>query len=152
MGWQRLSHPILRFAIVGCLNTSIDLGLFLLLTHLFPGHTAPCNVVSYTAGLLNSFALNRFWTFGETARRGRTGRQFALFATFNLLGLFISTTMVVTLSWLVPVELAKMTSVPVVFAWGYWTNRRLVYAARPAGALLGVMARGLKCMQGNRVT
>lgn len=125
------SHSIFRFAVVGCLNTAIDIGLFLLLVRMFPGHTAVSNVISYSAGLLNSFILNKFWTFAETSRHGPAGRQFVLFVLFNLVGLAISTGLVVALTGVTGPALAKVLSVPIVFVWGYVTNRRLVYAARP---------------------
>jgi putative flippase GtrA len=58
---------LLKFGLVGLLNTGIDYGLFLLLAaagvpYLF------AHVCSYTAGLLNSFIWNKFWTFRATRR------------------------------------------------------------------------------------
>ncbi|MDQ7097163.1 GtrA family protein [Desulfosporosinus sp. PR] len=56
-----------RFCVVGGINTGIDFGVFALLfawgVPLLPAHT-----FSYCCGILNSFWLNRKWTFRKTAK------------------------------------------------------------------------------------
>jgi putative flippase GtrA len=60
----------LRFAVVGCANVMVSLGVFLLLLWVFetmppwrlpPAATA--NALSWVAGLANSFVWNSLWTF-----------------------------------------------------------------------------------------
>lgn len=54
----------LRFCVVGAINTGIDFTVFAILyawgVPLFPAHT-----LSYSCGIINSFLLNRKWTFKE---------------------------------------------------------------------------------------
>ncbi len=52
-----------KFLVVGAINFLVDFGIFKLLTVVFGMLTVPANVISYTAGVLNSFLLNRYWTF-----------------------------------------------------------------------------------------
>jgi len=119
-------QTVLRFGVVGVLNTALDFAVFLLLTKKIGMHPAIANVISYCVGLTNSFICNKLWTFGAVAQRTHVGKQFAVFAALNLAGLAISTTIVAALQFIGPAT-AKLISIPFVFAWNYWTSRRFVY-------------------------
>lgn len=97
---DRWTGQAVRFVIVGCMNTIVDLGVFYLLS-LIPGmpHVA-AKGVSYVAGICNSFVWNKRWTFNARgSERGK--REFAIFfmvntpplvvnvVVFTLLGLWI---------------------------------------------------------------
>jgi putative flippase GtrA len=108
----------LKFGAVGIANTALDVGIFSVLT-LAVGLQAPAaNVVSYSAGIALSFALNRVWTFRDRNRQ-RPWSRLALFATGNLVGLALSTAVVASLvrAW-GPLS-AKAVSVGITFAWNY---------------------------------
>lgn len=89
---SRYSIPweVVRFAIVGVANTAIDLCVLNGLLILFPTHDAGLlvvyNSVSYSIGALNSFILNKYWTFhhNQTATKGELLR----FALINLFSIF----------------------------------------------------------------
>ncbi|MCA0031530.1 GtrA family protein [Mesorhizobium sp. B263B2A] len=76
---------IVRFAIVGLVNTAIDLaGFFLLLKlHVPP---LPANIVSWSIAVVFSFAANGFWSF----ERNRAIRLHDAFLRFVSLGALIS--------------------------------------------------------------
>jgi len=79
----RTSWQFLRFGLVGCLNTTIDLLVLNSLLWLCPGQgTARLllfNTIAYTCGALNSFALNRYWTFQRPGRpKAREAARFIL--------------------------------------------------------------------------
>ena len=64
-----LRHPLARFVAVGCTNFVVSFAAFYLAYHYLPlgafdRRGAVANVVAYGAGMLNSFVLNRAWTFG----------------------------------------------------------------------------------------
>src|SRR5712691_111156 len=76
--WQ-----FVRFGLVGCMNTMIDLLVLNGLLWLWPGQgTARLllfNTLSYACGALNSFVFNRYWTFQRTGRpKAREGARFLL--------------------------------------------------------------------------
>lgn len=57
----------IKFSIVGAINTVVDFGVFSLLM------TNGCSVllsqtISYSCGMLNSFIMNRTWTFQESKK------------------------------------------------------------------------------------
>ncbi len=54
----------IKFSIVGAINTMVDFGVFsLLLTNGCP--ILLSQIISYGCGMLNSFIMNRSWTFKE---------------------------------------------------------------------------------------
>lgn len=50
---------LVRFALVGAVSTLVDFGLLLALTHLAGLPVLAANTISYSAGILISFSLNR---------------------------------------------------------------------------------------------
>ncbi len=78
-----------KFAIVGVGNTLIDMGVYALLAQFMGFDPYLSQVVSYSCGMLNSYVLNRSWTFRSRARF--FGPALIRFVCFNLLMLGVST-------------------------------------------------------------
>ncbi len=87
--WRTSFWQIVRFSIVGILNTSIDILIFNILLLRFPTHSANLlllyNSIAYTFGALNSFALNKYWTFKH--KQVITGSELLRFAFVNIVGI-----------------------------------------------------------------
>lgn len=76
----------LKFCIVGGLNTAIDFLVFSLLSYLGVYYIiAQC--VSYGCGVLNSYLLNRTWTFQQHGKRKR--HEFLNFTVLNIFTLIV---------------------------------------------------------------
>ena len=75
--WQSL-----RFGAVGLANTAI--GLLAIYAVIFFFNTGPAfaNAIGYAIGLAVSFALNRFWTFGDTQSIANVLPRYLLAAAF----------------------------------------------------------------------
>src|SRR6266568_2702938 len=76
--WQ-----FVRYALVGCVNSIIDLlvlnGLLWLLPAQGTARLLLFNTIAYACGALNSFVFNRYWTFQRTGRpKAREGARFLL--------------------------------------------------------------------------
>ncbi|MGB8346679.1 MAG: GtrA family protein, partial [Ktedonobacteraceae bacterium] len=76
--WQ-----FVRFGLVGCVNTTIDLLILNGLLWLWPGQNIArlllFNTIAYACGTLNSFVFNRYWTFQRGGRpEAREGARFLL--------------------------------------------------------------------------
>ncbi|MEN9932605.1 MAG: hypothetical protein RIS17_1178 [Pseudomonadota bacterium] len=117
----------LRFGVVGVANTALTTGLvWLLAPHV--GVTA-ASVLGYAAGVVQSFLVNRFWTFGAT-RTGGAGRwqgEALRFIAVNLAcgALFTSvTTIGEPMIGLLPATLA---GVALVTPLGFILNRFVVF-------------------------
>jgi putative flippase GtrA len=74
-GWTRLLRQVLRFGLVGGLNTLVDLLILNFLLLLFPTTSTPMilaySALAYSMGAVNSFLLNKYWTFGFRQRMTR---------------------------------------------------------------------------------
>ncbi|KOP63759.1 hypothetical protein AMS61_29905 [Bacillus sp. FJAT-21351] len=77
----------LKFCIVGGLNTAIDFLVFSLLSYLGVYYIiAQC--ISYGCGVLNSYLLNRAWTFQQQSKRGMY--EFLKFTALSVLTLIVT--------------------------------------------------------------
>src|SRR6266567_1973182 len=75
-----------KFALVGVLNTGVDVAIFFLLTWLGIPYVA-AQVVSYSSGAANSYLLNKVWTFRSC---GLSYAEIVRFVVVNLASLGIS--------------------------------------------------------------
>jgi len=76
----------IKFALVGILNTGVDVAIFFLLTWLGIPYVA-AQIVSYSCGAANSYLLNKVWTFRSC---GLSYAEIVRFAAVNLTSLGIS--------------------------------------------------------------
>jgi len=71
----RLLRQVLRFGLVGGLNTMIDVLILNGLLWLFPTTSSlmllAYNTLAYSLGAVNSFLLNKYWTFRYKKRTTR---------------------------------------------------------------------------------
>ncbi len=80
---NRTIWQFVRFGLVGCVNTTIDLLVLNGLLWLWPGQGMPrlllANTIAYACGALNSFFFNRYWTFQRKGPpKAREGVRFLL--------------------------------------------------------------------------
>jgi putative flippase GtrA len=85
--WQAI-----RFVIVGISNVTVDVLILNLLLMRFPttntGILLSYNSVAYALGAINSYVLNKHWTFHS--KRGMTGSELLRFAAVNAAGILCS--------------------------------------------------------------
>jgi putative flippase GtrA len=78
-----------RFLIVGVTGTTLDFTLLSLLKLWGGLPTLVANTISYSAGIVNNFTLNRLWTFSDSTNPNILG-QFAQYFTINIGGLLVN--------------------------------------------------------------
>ena len=83
-----LGFRFVRFCVTGGLNTLVDFVVFFLLTSSLNWPVIPSQVLSYSAGILNSYCINRRWTF--QTRNRFFSREMLLFIGVNLAVLGVS--------------------------------------------------------------
>ena len=94
-----LRHPLVRFIVVGCANFVVSFAAFYWSYQYLPpdessGRGAIANVLAYAAGMLNSFVLNRLWTFRA---EGRVVEHAFKFIALNAATLAVSTLLMLVL-------------------------------------------------------
>ena len=135
--WQ-----LVRFGMVGILNTLIDVLTLNILLWLFPTHNANLlliyNSLAYTLGALNSFSLNKYWTFKH--KRSATRGEVVRFAIINVIGIFCNDITI----WIVArilhplissnilwANVSKLSAIAVTFLVSYFGMRLWVFANAP---------------------
>ncbi len=130
-----LDVPLIRFGLVGLVNISVDLFGFLLLVSVF-GFAAPIsNVMAFSAAIVTSYTLNSRWTFSCWHGEQQHSRRFAIFFLVNMVGLALSTTLVVSFLMVMNELFAKVLSIPFVFCWNYIASKHFVFHARDMAGL-----------------
>lgn len=81
---------LIRFGIVGVINTGVDFGVFTLYSTVFAGDPLIGQVLGYSAGFANSFIMNKLWTFESNKSKISTRIQLLKFAAVNLISLCLS--------------------------------------------------------------
>jgi putative flippase GtrA len=134
-----------RFGIVGVSNTLIDFGILnLLILWLRVSGGWPlllCNAAGFAGASVNSYLLNRKWTFEEEGEA--TSGQYLFFLTFALGGLAINSLVLYLLTGLVPiggaahpilmVNAAKVIATGAGMTWNFLTFRFLVFRRNQRG-------------------
>ena len=88
-GRKRWMGQVIRFGLVGGLNTIVDLLILNMLLLLFPTNSTRMilifGAIAYSIGAVNSFLLNKYWTFGY--RQRTSWREVARFVVTTSLGI-----------------------------------------------------------------
>ncbi|HEQ72155.1 MAG TPA: GtrA family protein [Spirochaetia bacterium] len=122
--------PFIKFSLVGVLNTAIDFLLFTLLDYLgvfaLIAHTC-----SYTAGLINSYFWNKFWTFRQPRRY--SVEEAVRFILVNLVALGIAGGIILVCIQVFAFSdvIAKAISIPFSFAINFVGSKYLVFRGQP---------------------
>jgi putative flippase GtrA len=119
-----------KFSIVGCINTFIDWAVYFVILRLFPGESilfySVAKGFSYLCGVVNSFLLNRCWTFKTPS--GKEGRRFLKFTLVNTLGLGInSASIYVLLNLNLPHLAALFLATTITFAFNFTLSKLWVF-------------------------
>jgi putative flippase GtrA len=73
---REVARQAVRFGAVGLLNTVVGFSVILLCMSVFRMNDFVANALGYAVGLTVSFAANRYWTFADRGRWGRSAFRF----------------------------------------------------------------------------
>ena len=125
-----LRFRFVRFCVTGGLNTLVDFAVFFLLTSSLNWPVIPSQVLSYSAGILNSYCINRRWTF--QTRNRFFSREMLLFIGVNLavLGVSVLSVWALTSRIGLGVLLSKLCTTALTMVLGFILNRLVVFRNR----------------------
>ena len=125
-----LGFRFVRFCVTGGLNTLVDFVVFFLLTSSLNWPVIPSQVLSYSAGILNSYCINRRWTF--QTRNRFFSREMLLFIGVNLavLGVRVLSVWALTSRIGLGVLLSKLCTTALTMVLGFILNRLVVFRNR----------------------
>ena len=140
--WSASFWQIVRFGIVGTLNTIIDILMLNILLWRFPTHDANhlllYNSIAYTLGALNSFSLNKYWTFQR--RQTISGGELVRFALVNGAGILCNDSIIwmvartlhpLIVSNLLWANASKLAAISGTMIVSYLGMRLWVFASKP---------------------
>jgi putative flippase GtrA len=119
---------VIKFSLVGILNTLLDAGIYLTLTAWlgFGAFPVLAKGIAYSIGISNSFIMNRSWTFDSDAKVGRSA---GIFILVQIAALGINTgTLALGLNQLhLPELVALGCATLVTFGWNFVINKLVVF-------------------------
>ena len=116
-----------RFAVVGLINFGIDIGVFSIAFYFLGIQLIVANTIAYSVATINSYLMNKYWTFAGRSARNISTTEFTRFLLFNIGGLTLSNLTVFFLAEFLMPLIAKLGAVGVTFVWNYLTIRRFVF-------------------------
>lgn len=132
---------VLRFCLVGGANTFVDYTILNLLV-LVSGITSPlglvlCNVCSFFGANINSYVMNKKWTFEDRSQWSQ--KEYLLFLLCSLGGMGINCGVIFILSqgffdlgfsFLIHFNLAKLGATVASMVWNFYSYKMFVFKTR----------------------
>ena len=120
-------RQLIRFALVGVVNTAIAIAVIFLLMHAGVSYRLS-NVGGYALGFISSFLMNRVWTFRST---GDPRREMVLFALVFAVAYGVQFAALIALKELAGLTAgyAQLLAVPVYTLVGFAGNKYLTFRA-----------------------
>lgn len=116
----------IKFSIVGVINTIVDFGVFsLLITNGSP--ILLSQIISYACGMVNSFMMNRSWTFKENKRNEYSEPVKYLIANITTLSLMSGLLLLFVDQFQFPVLIAKVVCTGVGMAINFLSSKFWVF-------------------------
>ena len=125
---------LLKFLVVGVMNFLVDYGVLSLLNGALGMPLVFANIISYSCGIINSFIMNRYWTFKIKLKFFSV--HFLKFIFVNLVSLGVNTLAVYILGDLysLPNIVAKLIATVFSFVVNFSGNKLLVFREDDTGA------------------
>ncbi len=123
--WERYHH-LIKYLLIGGSAAAIDLGLFLVMHHVADLGPIASHAISVPTSVVWSFLLNAFLNFRTT---DRLFARFLSFAAVAAVGFLVGAIVIEVVHGAAGLnaDLAKIASLPVVFAVQYLLNSRISF-------------------------
>lgn len=118
------------FAVVGVVNTFIDLGIFLAAYNLLQLPLIPANVLAWLVAVSGSYVMNSFITFAAESGRQLRWRAYGAFVASGVAGVITNTAILVVASYWLPVLAAKLLAIAVSFVVNFSLSHFVVFRTR----------------------
>ena len=122
------------FALVGVVNTVIDLAVFVFAYNVLHWRLIPANVLAWFVAVSCSYVMNSTFTFAAESGRKLRWRDYGAFVASGVVGMIANTTTLVLASYVVPVLVAKFMAIGVSFLVNFSLSHFVVFRkkANPA--------------------
>jgi putative flippase GtrA len=130
--WERRAFMLkaASFAVVGCVNTLIDLTVFLMAYAVLELPLVPANLLAWLVAVSGSYVMNCFITFAPESGRQLRWRAYGTFVLSGIAGVIANTTTLVVASYWIPVLAAKLLAIAASFAVNFSLSHFVVFRTR----------------------
>jgi putative flippase GtrA len=129
-----LASKIASFATIGLGNTLVDFAVFTFAYKVLELPLVPSNVMSWLVAVTGSYVMNSLITFHAESGRALNRKGYFTFVASGILGVIASTTVLVLLSYFIPVFAAKLASILAGFVVNFSMAHFVVFRAKPPEA------------------
>ena len=124
---RAVSLKAISFALVGVVNTLIDLGIFLIGYNVLGLPLVPANVLAWLVAVSGSYAMNSHTTFAAESGGKLRWRSYGTFVASGVAGVIANTAVLVGASYWIPVLAAKLLAIVVSFAVNFSLSHFVVF-------------------------
>jgi putative flippase GtrA len=131
-GWhsRAISVKAVSFAMVGVVNTLVDLGVFLIAYGVFGVPLIPANVLSWLVAVTGSYVLNSFVTFSVESGGKLRWRDYLTFVASGIAGAIANTAALVAASHFFEIVVAKFVAILASFVVNFLLSHLVVFRPR----------------------
>lgn len=134
--WKRRAVALkaVSFAVIGVVNSLVDLSVFLLAYGLLAIPLVPANVLAWFVAVSGSYAMNSFITFSAESGGRLRWRDYGTFVASGIAGVIANTATLVFASYFMPVIAAKLIAIFVSFVVNFSLSHFVVFRPRKRSA------------------
>lgn len=125
-----LITKMVSFALVGLINLVIDIAFFALLYSVFHFPLALANLTAWLVVTSASYVMNSMFTFRAETNRIMRRKDYIRFGLAGIVGVCLSTSVLILLSNYVSVPVAKLASIGVGFVTNFTMSNFVVFRKR----------------------
>ena len=123
-----MKKRLIKFTVVGSINALIDFVVFAGLVYIFSISVVPSHIAGFTLAVINSYFMNKIWTFGGANGHKRRSIEFSIFVVTVSIGLVLSTILIWWLEPYIHPLLAKaITTLVVSIGWNFTMSHFAVF-------------------------
>jgi putative flippase GtrA len=127
---RAISLKALSFAMIGVVNTLIDLGVFLFAYSSIGINLVAANVLAWLVAVSGSYVMNSFITFAAESGRQLRLRDYGTFVASGVAGVITNTAVLVVASYWIPVIGAKLLAIAASFLVNFSLSHFVVFRPR----------------------
>jgi putative flippase GtrA len=128
-GWRNraVSLKAVSFALVGVVNTLVDLGVFLLAYVEFDVPLIPANMMSWLVAVSGSYVMNSYITFAAESGGKLRWRDYGTFVASGVAGVIANTTALFVASYFFEIVIAKFIAILASFVVNFLLSHLVVF-------------------------
>ena len=131
---RTLAIKLLSFAMIGVVNTIIDISIFTAAYKLFALPLIASNLFAWLVAVSASYLMNTSITFGRETEGIFTWKDYSRFAISGVIGVIVATATLVAMSHYTAVFVAKLISIAAAFVVNFSVSHFIIF--RPIGRMM----------------